>query len=50
MKEWDSAKAGFKGANFVSMLEQVDDESSGTDSVVVSTMEKIHRVHSTNEE
>jgi len=30
----------------VSMLEKVGDESNDTDSVVVSTMEKIHRVHS----
>ena len=33
-------------AKFVSMLEQVDEESNSTDSIVVSTMEKIHRVHS----
>lgn len=48
LDEWDSVKAGFKDANFVSMLEQVDDESSDTNSVVVSTMEKIHRAHSNN--
>ncbi|KAL7499976.1 hypothetical protein ACHAWT_010917 [Skeletonema menzelii] len=48
LEEWDSVKAGFKNANFASMLEQVDGETNATDTVVVSTMEKIHRVHSTN--
>lgn len=47
LEGWESVKAGFKDANFVSMLEQVNDESGGTDFVVVSTMEKIHRAHST---
>jgi superfamily I DNA and/or RNA helicase len=37
-------------AKFVSMLEQVEEESNGTDSIVVSTMEKIHRVHSSADE
>ena len=37
-------------AKFVSMLEQVEDESNTTDSIVVSTMEKIHRVHSSADE
>jgi len=49
LEEWDSVKSGFNDAKFVDMLEQVDDESNDTDSVVVSTMERIHRDHFTDE-
>ena len=47
LKEWDTVKAsGLNDAKFVSMLEQVDDDKrNGVDSIVVSTMEKVHRVH-----
>ena len=47
LKEWDTVKAsGLNDAKFVSMLEQVDDdERNGVGSIVVSTMEKVHRVH-----
>jgi superfamily I DNA and/or RNA helicase len=48
LQEWDSVKTEFKDAKFVSMLEEVDNESNVADSVVVSTIEKVHRVHSTN--
>lgn len=48
MEFWDSVRAKFKDANFVNTIEQVDVESNDADAVVVSTIEKVHRVHSTN--
>jgi hypothetical protein len=50
LADWDSVKAkGLNHAKFVNMIEQVDFESTVTDSVVVSTIEKVHRVHSTDD-
>ncbi len=44
---WDSI-SWFKDAHFVNTIEQVDVESNDADAVVVSTIEKVHRVHSTD--
>ena len=49
MEEWDLVSAKSMDANFVDTLDQVDVESNGADAIVVSTIEKVHRVHSTDE-
>eukprot|EP00574_Skeletonema_japonicum_P011504 CAMPEP_0201717586 /NCGR_PEP_ID=MMETSP0593-20130828/3283_1 /ASSEMBLY_ACC=CAM_ASM_000672 /TAXON_ID=267983 /ORGANISM="Skeletonema japonicum, Strain CCMP2506" /LENGTH=1033 /DNA_ID=CAMNT_0048207681 /DNA_START=56 /DNA_END=3157 /DNA_ORIENTATION=- len=49
LEEWDLVSAKSMDANFVDTLDQVDIESNGADAIVVSTIEKVHRVHSTDE-
>lgn len=50
LEECVDVKDTFRDATFVSMLEQVDEDDDGDvdGAIVVSTIEKIHRVHSTN--